>query len=87
MPQAAPIVSRVFLDGAASVVSGTAAPRLGYVTFREIAPTGIAASARFHRRQTGPLPVEHKQGKTPLFRLSTGAIPSRDGLRPLPERG
>lgn len=73
MPQAARVVSRVFLDDVASVVSGTAKPRLGYVTFRGTAPTGSAASAVFLRRQTGPLPVEHKRGKTASWR-STGAI-------------
>jgi len=74
MPQAARVVSRVFLDDVASVVSGTAAPRLGYVTFRGTAPTGSAASAQFLRWRIGPLPVEHKRGKNGLFWLSTGTI-------------
>ena len=73
MPQAARVVSRVFLDDVASVVNGTAKPRPGYVSFRGTAPTGSAASAVFLRRQTGPLPVEHKRGKT----ASLGAQPGR----------
>ena len=62
MPQAARVVSRVFLDDVASVVSGT------------VSDAGWGGAAEGHVAGIGPLPVEHKRGKNGLFWLSTGAI-------------
>src|SRR5688500_19454310 len=70
MPQAARVVSRVFLDGVASVVSGTAALELGSVTSRS-RPVRIVASALFL------LSVEHKQEKTPIFSSQPGLVEAR----------
>ena|SRR5688572_3285430 len=70
MPQAARVVSRVFLDGVASVVSGTAALELGSVTSRS-RPVRIVASALFL------LSVEHKQEKTPIFSSQPGLDEAR----------
>jgi len=70
MPQAARVVSRVFLDGVASVVSGTAWLEPGSVTART---ARTESSPQLFPRRFGSRPVEHKQGKTPFFRPSTGA--------------
>src|SRR5688572_26405754 len=74
MPQAARVVSRVFLDGVASVVSGTAALELGSVTSRS-RPVRIVASALFL------LSVEHKQKKAPLFSSQPGLDEARAETR------
>jgi hypothetical protein len=90
MPQAARAVSRVFLDGVASVISGTASTKLGYVTLPGTARPASLPWLSPPGGELGRFPLNISREKRSLSALNRGWTrhePSRDGLRPLPERG